>query len=126
VRPALDAGRHVVTDRFAGSSIAYQGGGRGLDVDEIRSLSHWATAGVWPDLIVLLEVPADVAAARLDRHLDRMEAEPAEFHRAVAESFRAQAAAEPDRWAVIDGTGSIEQVAAAVRSVVAERLRLEW
>jgi len=124
VRPALDAGRHVVTDRFAGSSIAYQGGGRGLPVDEVRSLSQWATAGVWPDLVVLLDVPAEVAEARLGRSLDRMEAEPAEFHRAVAESFRAQAASEPERWAVIDGTGSIEQVAAAVRAVVAERLGL--
>lgn len=124
VRPALDAGRHVVSDRFAGSSIAYQGGGRGLPVDEVRSLSQWAAAGVWPDLIVLLDVPADVADARLGRSRDRMEAEPAEFHQAVAASFRHQAAAEPERWAVVDGTGSIEQVAATVRAVVAERLGL--
>ena len=124
VEPALAAGRHVVTDRFAGSSIAYQGGGRGLPSDEVRRLSEWATDGVWPDLIVLLDVPAAVAARRLDRDLDRMESEPAAFHAAVAESFRTQAAAEPDRWVVLDGTGTIEQVAAAVDAAVRDRLRL--
>lgn len=124
VEPALAAGRHVVTDRFAGSSIAYQGGGRGLSTDEVRGLSEWATAGVWPDLVVLLEVPAAVADRRLQRELDRMESEPAAFHAAVAASFRAQAAAEPDRWIVVDGTGTVEQVAAAVNAAVVERLQL--
>ncbi len=124
VEPALRSGRHVVTDRFAGSSIAYQGHGRGLPVEEIRRISLWATAGVWPDLIVLLDVPAAEADRRLGDHRDRMEAEPAAFHAAVLDGFRAQADAEPDRWVVLDGTGTIEQVAAAVRTVVAERLQL--
>lgn len=124
VEPALRSGRHVVTDRFAGSSIAYQGHGRGLPVEEIRRLSLWATAGVWPDLIVLLDVPAAEADRRLGDQRDRMEAEPAAFHAAVLDGFRAQASAEPDRWVVLDGTGTIEQVAAAVRTVVAERLQL--
>jgi dTMP kinase len=124
VEPALAAGRHVVTDRFAGSSIAYQGHGRGLPVDEIRDISRWATGGVWPDLIVLLDVPAAVADGRLGTARDRMEAEPSAFHAAVIEGFHAQAVGEPDRWAVLDGTGSIADVAAAVRRVVAERLQL--
>ena len=124
VEPALAAGRHVVTDRFAGSSIAYQGHGRGLPVDEIRGISRWATGGVWPDLMVLLDVPAAVADRRLGTARDRMEAEPSAFHAAVIEGFRAQAADEPDRWVVLDGTGSIDDVAAAVRRVVAERLQL--
>jgi len=124
VEPALSAGRHVVTDRFAGSSIAYQGHGRGLPVEEIRELSMWATSGVWPDLIVLLDVPAAEADRRLGTQRDRMEAEPAAFHAAVINGFRAQAAAEPDRWVVIDGTGTIDQVALSVRTVVAERLQL--
>lgn len=124
VEPALSAGRHVVTDRFAGSSIAYQGGGRGLPPDEIRRLSEWATNGVWPDLIVLLDVPASVAEDRLQRDLDRMESEPRAFHDAVAASFRTQAASEPERWVVIDGTGSIEEVAAAVNAAVTDRLQL--
>lgn len=124
VAPALAAGRHVVTDRFAGSSIAYQGHGRGLPVDEVAQLSRWATDGVWPDLVVLLDVPAEVADRRLGAARDRMEAEPSAFHAAVLEGFRAQAAAEPDRWAVVDGTGTVDEVAAAVRREVAERLQL--
>jgi len=124
VEPALVSGRHVVTDRFAGSSIAYQGHGRGLPVNEIRDLSLWATSGVWPDLIVLLDVPEAEADRRLGSSRDRMESEPASFHAAVMEGFRAQAAAEPDRWVVIDGTPPIEEVSAAVFAVVAERLQL--
>jgi dTMP kinase len=124
VEPALAAGRHVVTDRFAGSSIAYQGHGRGLPINEIRDLSLWATGGVWPDLIILLDVPEAEADRRLGAARDRMEAEPAAFHAAVLEGFRAQAAAEPDRWVVIDGTPSIDEVSAAVSAAVAERLQL--
>lgn len=125
VEPALAAGRHVVTDRFAGSSIAYQGYGRGLRVDEVRMISQWATDGVWPDLVVLLDVPADEAERRLGAATDRMEAEPAAFHAAVLEGFRAQAAIEPDRWVVIDGTGSIDAVATCVLEVVTQRLQLQ-
>jgi dTMP kinase len=124
VEPALSAGRHVVTDRFAGSSIAYQGHGRGLPVEEVQHLSAWAADGTWPDLVILLDVPAAVADARLGAARDRMEAEPAAFHAAVLEGFRAQAADDPRRWAVLDGTGSIDEVAAAVRAVVRERLQL--
>jgi len=124
VEPALAAGRHVVTDRFAGSSIAYQGYGRGLPVDEIRDISRWATGGVWPDLVVLLDVPSALADQRLGAARDRMESEPAAFHVAVLDGFRAQAEAEPDRWVVIDGAGSIDEVASAVRRAVAERLQL--
>jgi len=124
VEPALASGRHVVTDRFAGSSIAYQGHGRGLPIDEIRELSLWATNGVWPDLIILLDVPEAESDRRRGAARDRMEAEPASFHAAVLDGFRAQAAAEPDRWVVIDGTPSIEEVSAAVSAVVAERLQL--
>jgi dTMP kinase len=125
VEPALAAGRHVVTDRFAGSSIAYQGFGRGLPIDEIRQLSTWATGGIWPDLIVLLDVPSDEADRRLGADRDRMEAEPASFHAAVIAGFHAQAAAEPDRWVVIDGTPGIDDVAKAVSAAVAERLQLK-
>lgn len=124
IEPALASGRHVVSDRFAGSSIAYQGYGRGLPVAEIRDLSLWATGGVWPDLVVLLEVPGTESDRRLGASRDRMEAEPASFHDAVMEGFRAQAAAEPDRWVVIDGSPSIDEVAAAVSSAVVERLQL--
>lgn len=124
VEPALATGRHVVTDRFAGSSIAYQGYGRGLPVEEIEQLSRWATGGVWPDLIILLDVPMAEADRRLGSERDRMEAEAPSFHEAVIAGFRTQAAAEPQRWAVVDGTGSIDAVALAVRTLVADRLQL--
>lgn len=124
VRPALEAGRHVVTDRFAGSSIAYQGHGRGLPPDEIRAISEWATAGCWPDLVIVLTVPASVAEARLGGTPDRMEAAGPDFHGRVLDGFQRQADAEPERWVVLDGDRSVEQVHAAVRQVVRERLQL--
>ena len=124
VAPALVAGRHVVTDRFAGSSMAYQGYGRGLDVDELRRLSQWAADGVWPDLVVLLEVDPEVAGRRLGHDLDRFEQEGEAFHGRVTAGFRALAAADADRWAVVDGNGTIDQVADRVGEVVAERLQL--
>ena len=125
VRPSLAAGRHVVTDRYIGSSLAYQGFGRGLGLDDVRRLSDWATVGLWPDLVVLLAVPDDVAAARLgERGLDRVEAAGAEFHQRVADGFGDLAAAEPDRWVVVDGAPPVDDVAAAVRSAVRDRLGL--
>lgn len=117
VEPALAAGQDVVTDRYAHSSLAYQGYGRGLDVEAVRALSDFATGGLWPDLVILLDVPADVAAARLGP-LDRFEAAGAEFHRRVVEGFRALAAAEPDRWVVVSGVGSVDDVAERVWQAV--------
>ena len=122
VRPALAAGRHVVSDRYIGSSLAYQGHGRGLPVIELRRLSDWAADGLWPDLVVLLEVPATVAMSRLGATPDRMEAAGEEFHDRVARGYRALAATEADRWVVVDGTASPEHVAAAVWRAVIERL----
>lgn len=122
IAPALEAGRTVVTDRYVGSSLAYQGYGRGLAVAEVRSLSAWATAGVEADVVILLDVPAEVAEARRNDRPDRMERAGAHFHRAVAEGYRALAAAESERWVVIDGTAPVEVVAAAVLAAVGERL----
>jgi len=124
VEPALAAGRHVVTDRFAGSSIAYQGHGRGLDPGEVRRLSEWACDGTWPDLVVLLDLAPGVAAGRIGSRPDRFEEEGAEFHARVAAGFRAQADAEPERWVVVDASGSVAEVAVAVHAAVAERLQL--
>ena len=125
VAPALDAGRDVVSDRFAGSSVAYQGYGRGLPTDEVRQLSGWASGGLWPDLVVLLEVPVAVAGQRLGRELDRFELEGDEFHRRVADGFRALADADPRHWEVVDGTGTMDEVEQRVRVAVAQRLQLE-
>jgi dTMP kinase len=124
VEPALASGRHVVTDRFAASSLAYQSYGRGLPLDDVWALSAFAVDGVWPDLTVLLVLPVVVARARLGE-LDRMEGVGPEFHQRVADGFDALSAADPDRWARVDATGSIDEVAERVRAAVAERLG-EW
>ena len=116
VRPALDAGRDVVSDRFAGSTLAYQGHARGLDVEELAGLSRWATGGLEPDVVILLDVRPSVAVARLGRELDRMERAGAEFHVRVAEGYRSLAAADPKRWRVVDGAGTVEEVEDRVRA----------
>jgi dTMP kinase len=121
VRPALESGQDVVTDRYAYSSIAYQGYGRGLPVDEVRRLSEWATGGLWPDVVVLLDVPDDVARARMGV-LDRFESEGGGFHDRVIEGFRKLAAEEPERWVVIEGEGSPDEVEQRVWEAVSARL----
>ena len=116
VRPALERGAVVVTDRFIPSSLAYQGVARGLGVDEIARLSEWATGGLVPDVVVVLDVPAADAAGRRAGPQDRMEREPDSFREAVNQAYRALA----DRfgWALLDGTAPIEDVAAAVWKLV--------
>lgn len=122
VRPALDAGRHVVSDRYAGSTLAYQGYGRGLPVADLRRMSGWAGRELWPDLVVLLDVPRSVAAGRTARPPDRMEAAGEEFHERVLRGYRALAAADPARWVVVDGAAPAGDVTAAVWAAVTDRL----
>jgi dTMP kinase len=123
VRPALEEGRWVVTERFSGSTLAYQGYGRGLDLAELRRLVLWAAAGITPDLTVLLDLPSDAARRRLDLgRADRLERLPAAFHERVHAGYRALADAEPESWVVIDATGDVDAVARQVLAVVSERL----
>lgn len=124
IEPALATGRHVVCDRYIGSTVAYQGYGRGLDVDMVRAISGWAAGGLWPDLTILLQVPDDESRARRGGDRDRIEAAGDEFHSRVADGFRAQAADEPEYWVEIDGTGTPEQVEDRVLDVVDEMLGL--
>ncbi len=112
--PALDRGLDVVSDRFTASTLAYQGFARGLPVDELSRLSSWATGGLEPDLVILLDLPAEVAATRMKPEADRMEAAGNDFHRRVAEGYRALAAADPARWRVVDGSGTVDEVEARV------------
>lgn len=119
VRPALARGVDVVSDRFTGSTLAYQGFARGLPVPELARLSTWATGGLEPDVVILLDVPADVAAVRMKPEADRMEAAGSEFHRRVAEGYRALAAGDPARWRVVDGSGSVADVEALVAAALA-------
>ena len=114
VRPALERGLDVVSDRFTGSTLAYQGYARGLPVSELAGLSSWATGGLEPDVGILLDVPASVAATRMKPEVDRMESAGDEFHRRVVEGYLALAAGDPERWRVVDGSGGVAEVEALV------------
>jgi dTMP kinase len=121
IRPALEDGRVVVSDRYLDSSLAYQGHARGLGEDEVRRLNEWATGGLRPDLTVLLRIdPAD-AAARAGAG-DRFEDEGLDLQRRVADAYEQLAAAAPERWQAIDATRSEDQVHADVVALV-ERAR---
>ena len=123
VVPALAAGRWVVTDRFSGSTLAYQGYGRGLDLAELGRLVDWATAGIEPDLNILVDVPVTVARARRPAgDDDRLERLDVAFHERVRHGYLALAAADPDRWVVVDGAADTDDVARAVSTAVEARL----
>jgi len=126
VEPALSAGRHVVSDRFSGSTLAYQGHGQGLDRNELAWLSGWASCALEPDLVVLLDIDAEVATGRQEgQTLDRMESIVSDFHERVRAGYRSLAAADPDHWVVVDATASVDEVAAHVRDIVSARLNLD-
>jgi dTMP kinase len=125
VRPALERGEVVIQDRYLDSSVAYQGAGRVLHGGEIRDLSLWATEGALPDLTVLLDLDPSVARGRLDaadKPFDRLEAEKSAFHERVRASFLALAAAEPERFLVLDASRPVDELAAAIRGRVAAAL----
>jgi len=116
VGPALAEGLTVVSDRFTASALAYQGYGRGIDLEMIRSVMDFATHGLRADLTVLLDVDPVVARARLGSDIDRIEGAGVEFHQRVRDGYLDLAAAEPDRWVIVDADGSIEEVSRRVRS----------
>lgn len=121
IEPALAAGRDVITDRFTGSSLAYQGHGRGLPLAAVRELSAFATDGLEPDLTVLLDVSARVAAERLGSDPDRLEAAGDDFHDRVRHGYRELAATDRS-WVVVDGSGKPDEVEGAVWEAVSGRL----
>jgi dTMP kinase len=116
IRPALDAGGVAVSDRFTDSTLAYQGYGRGLDLEMIRAVNGYATGGLAPDLTVLLDVPPEVGLARKagEAGVDSIGRETLEFHRRVREGYHALAAQEPERWLVLDGTLPPERITGAI------------
>ena len=125
VVPTLESGRHVVSDRSVYSTLAYQGYGRRLPVDDIRRINDWAIEGQWPELVILLDAPAEVLAARMaGRELDRFEQESTEFFERVAAGFRTMAAAEPERWVVVDAALDPDTVTVAIHAAVHDRLGL--
>lgn len=126
IRPALERGAVVVCDRFADSSLAYQGAGSGVPMDELRAVQRLATGGLVPDLTILLDLPVEAGLGRKSAEVTRFEAyQDLAYHERVRAAFLAFAAAEPDRYVVVDATGDEEAVlggaVAAVRKV-ADRL----
>ncbi len=118
VEPALSQGNDVITDRSYGSTLAYQGHGRGQSTEELMRLVEWASGGLLPDLVVLLTVPVDTANGRLGDERDRMEREDGDFAARVIDGFAVLANADPDRWIVVDGDGSIAEVAERIANAV--------
>ena len=123
IKPALDRGQHVVSDRSIYSTLAYQGYGRQLGTEALLSISTWALNDRLPDVVIYIDVPTDVLNARLaKRDLDRFEREGADFFARIAEGFRELRATDPDRWVIIDGTVPKDDVEAAIRAQVSNRL----
>lgn len=123
IEPTLASGRHVVSDRSVYSTLAYQGYGRGLGVDTIRNINEWALNQVLPDIVVWIRIPRDEAERRLaKRNLDRFEREGADFFARIADGFAEMAAADPERWILIDGTLPKDEVQATIHGAVALRL----
>jgi len=120
IRPALEQGRAVVADRFADSSIAYQGGARGLGTSHVLSLTDTVIDGLWPDLTILLKVDPEVGLGRAAGD-DRFEAEGVELQRAVAEAYEEIAIIASDRVTAIDASGPPEEVQAQILEIVRNR-----
>ena len=112
ILPALKNGTHVVSDRFTDATFAYQGGGRGVPLQDIATLEHWVQGNFRPDLTLLLDVPLEVSMARINqtREKDRFEQEEAEFFNRVREVYLHRANEQPERYAVIDSSQSLDDV----------------
>lgn len=125
VVPTLESGRHVVSDRSVYSSLAYQGYGRQLNIDDLRQFNDFAIASRWPDLVVYIRIELDVVRRRLaKRETDRFEREDDQFFQRIIAGFDALASAEPDRWLIVDGGPAKDELELVIRQGVAERLGL--
>ncbi|MFC7505834.1 dTMP kinase [Nocardioides sp. CPCC 206347] len=113
VQPALDRGEIVITDRYVDSTLAYQGAGRALDVDEVEEVARWATGDLRPHLTVVLDVDPETGLGRFEGR-DRIEGESLEFHQRVRQSFLDLAARDPEHYAVLDARSPIEEIAATI------------
>ncbi len=127
IRPALEDGMVTLCDRFIDSTLAYQGGGRGLAMESLERIQELATGGLRPDLTILLDLPVEVGLARRfgrEDEVNRFDSAGVAFHQRVRSAFLELSRREPERWAVIDARRSIDEVAADVLSVVATRTPL--
>ncbi len=123
LRPALESGRVVLSDRYADATVAYQGSGRGFSPELISEIVGLATEGLKPDLTLLFDLPVDESTTRTGRRsdkqkVDRLDAEDAEFHARVRDAYLRIAAAEPDRVRVIDTSGPVDETHARVKEIV--------
>ena len=125
IRPKLAQGSIVICDRYADSTLAYQGYGHGLDLDLLRMFLNFATGKLWPDLTLLFDIDPEEGLRRRKRsggEWNRLDAYALAFHQRVRDGYRALASQEPQRWVVIDASQSFDQVQAQIRQVVIERL----
>lgn len=120
ILPALKNGTHVVSDRFTDATFAYQGGGRGVPLQDIATLEHWVQGDFRPDLTLLLDVPLEVSMARINqtREKDRFEQEAVEFFNRVREVYLQRAAKQPERYAVIDSSQSLDAVKTQIETAL--------
>jgi len=128
ILPAIDEGKIVLCDRYTDSTLAYQGYGRGIDLDLLRQLNEFANRGVKPDLTLLLDCPVELGLSRTAQRQsnpdsargreDRFEREKVEFHEKVRAGFLAMARAEPERFRIIDASRSVEQVSREIQNVI--------
>lgn len=121
IRPALSRGEIVITDRYFDSSVAYQGAGRELSMDEVRNLSLWAVGGLLPDLTILLDLPAEVARSRRNKtgtEPDRLESEKIDFFERARQAYLKLASDEPNRFLVVDASAEVEQMQEIIRARV--------
>ena len=125
ILPALQQNKVVICDRFVSSTLAYQLGGDGLTADEIRAVADIAIKGRWPDLTVLLDMPADAGIARVKRAMDRIERRPIEYHEQVRRNYLAQAAADPKRYKIVNANREIADVQQDIWSAIAPLLNSE-
>ena len=123
IRPALAGNEVVVCDRYAASTLAYQGFARGVDLETVERTNDTATGGLYPDLVVLLDIEVEMGLARKPKgHLDRIERERIEFHRRARDGFLELARREPGRWLVLDGSDPEETISRGVWQRVSEKL----
>ncbi|MBU6245530.1 MAG: dTMP kinase [Actinomycetales bacterium] len=121
IRPALQRGAVVVCDRYIDSSIAYQGAARGLGIERVRELSLWATDGLLPDLTLVLDIDPVIGLSRVTSP-DRLESESVTYHRQVRQAFLDLAAAEPNRYLVLDASATQQEIAGQIWQRVADEL----
>ena len=119
IRPSLERGETVICDRYADSTTAYQGYGRGLDLATVTAVNQAGISGVFPNITFLLDIPVERGLARKAKNTDRFETESVDFHRRVREGYHKLAAAEPQRWCVIDAMQSRKEIA----GIIWERLK---